>query len=69
MLDGTVKYLGEVLTRYRDGLRPESIVNEPMNPRVPLRESPQEGVFLATKHLIDGLSGPTCESRLVRSGQ
>jgi phosphoglycerate dehydrogenase-like enzyme len=42
MLDGTVKYLGEVLTRYRDGLRPESIVNEPMNPRVPLRESPQE---------------------------
>ena len=42
MLDGTVKYLGEVLTRYRDGLRPESIVNEPMNPRAPLRESPQE---------------------------
>jgi phosphoglycerate dehydrogenase-like enzyme len=42
MLDGTVKYLGEVLTRYRDGLRPESIVNEPMNPRVPLRDSPQE---------------------------
>ena len=42
MLDGTVKYLGEILARYRDGLRPESIVNEPMNPRVRLRESPQE---------------------------
>jgi phosphoglycerate dehydrogenase-like enzyme len=41
MLDGTVKYLGEVLARYRDGLRSESIVNEPMNPRVPLRSSQQ----------------------------
>lgn len=48
MLDGTVKYLGEVLARYRDGLRLEGIVNEPMNPRVPLRESPKEP-FLATK--------------------
>ncbi len=52
MLDGTVKYLGEVLARYRDGLRSESIVNEPKNPRVPLRESPKENHFLATKHLI-----------------
>jgi hypothetical protein len=42
MLDGTVKYLGEVLARYRDGLRSGGIVNEPTNPRVPLRESPQE---------------------------
>jgi len=38
MLDGTVKYLGEVLARYRDGLRSEDIVNEPRKPRVPLRE-------------------------------
>jgi phosphoglycerate dehydrogenase-like enzyme len=42
MLDGTVKYLGEVLARYRDGLRSEGIVNEPLNPRVPLREPPKE---------------------------
>jgi phosphoglycerate dehydrogenase-like enzyme len=41
-LEGTVKYLSEVLARYRDGLRSESIVNEPMNPRVPLREPPKE---------------------------
>ena len=40
MLDGTVKYLGEVLVRYRDGLQPEGLVNEPRKPRVPLRESP-----------------------------
>jgi phosphoglycerate dehydrogenase-like enzyme len=39
MLDGTAKYLGEVLARYRDGLRSEGIVNEPGKPRVPLRES------------------------------
>jgi len=38
MLDGTVKYLGEVLARYRLGLQPESLVNEPSKPRVPLRE-------------------------------
>jgi phosphoglycerate dehydrogenase-like enzyme len=37
MLDGTVKYLGEVLVGYRDGLRSEGIVNEPREPRVPLR--------------------------------
>jgi len=37
MLEGTVKYLGEVLARYRDGLQSEGIVNEPGNPRVPLR--------------------------------
>jgi phosphoglycerate dehydrogenase-like enzyme len=51
MLDGTVRYLGEVLARYRDGLRSEDIVNEPMNPRVPLRESPKENHFLATTQL------------------
>jgi phosphoglycerate dehydrogenase-like enzyme len=39
MLDGTVKYLGEVLAGYRDGLRSEGIVNEPREPRVPLRVS------------------------------
>src|SRR6202453_2975187 len=38
MLDGTVKYLGEVLAKYRDGFQSEGIVNEPTNPRVPLRE-------------------------------
>lgn len=40
MLDGTVRYLGEVLAKYRDGLRSEGVVNEPSRPRVPLRESP-----------------------------
>ena len=39
MLDGTVRYLGEVLAKYRDGLQSEDIVNEPRRPRVPLRES------------------------------
>jgi phosphoglycerate dehydrogenase-like enzyme len=39
MLDGTVKYLGEVLAKYRDGLRPEGIVNKPRKPKAPLRES------------------------------
>jgi phosphoglycerate dehydrogenase-like enzyme len=41
MLDGTVKYLGEVLAKYRDGLQSEGMVNEPRKPRVPLRESPK----------------------------
>jgi phosphoglycerate dehydrogenase-like enzyme len=41
MLDGTVKYLGEVLAGYRDGLRSEGIVNEPREPRVSLRETPK----------------------------
>jgi len=45
MLDGTVKYLGEVLARYRDGSRSEGLVNEPTNPRVPLRELLTESVF------------------------
>jgi hypothetical protein len=39
MLDGTVKYLGEVLARYRDGWRSEGLVNEPRKPKVPLYES------------------------------
>lgn len=39
MLDGTVKYLSEVLARYRDGLLSEGIVNQPKNARVHLRES------------------------------
>ena len=38
MLDGTVSYLGEVLAEFREGIRSEGIVNEPDNPRVPLRE-------------------------------
>jgi len=39
MLDGTVSYLGEVLAEFREGIRFEGIVNEPANPRVPLREA------------------------------
>jgi phosphoglycerate dehydrogenase-like enzyme len=44
MLDGTAKYLSEVLTRYRDGLRSEGIVNKPTNPRVPLRDLLAESI-------------------------
>jgi len=39
MLDGTVSYLGEILAEFRQGMRSAGIVNEPVNPRVPLRES------------------------------
>jgi len=39
MLDGTVNYVGEVLTEFRQGIRSGGIVNEPTNPRVPLRAS------------------------------
>jgi len=39
MLDGTVSYLIEVLAEFRGGIRSEGIVNEPINPRVPLRGS------------------------------
>jgi phosphoglycerate dehydrogenase-like enzyme len=39
MLDGTVSYLGEVLAEFRQGIRSGGIVNEPRNPRVPLRDS------------------------------
>jgi len=35
-LAGTVTYLGEVLTRYADGLLPDAVVNDPPHPRVPL---------------------------------
>jgi phosphoglycerate dehydrogenase-like enzyme len=38
MLKGTVKYLGEVLAGYVKGIRPEGVVNEPKEPRVPLRK-------------------------------
>jgi len=41
MLDGTVKYLGEVLAKYRDGLQSEGFVNEPRTPRVHLYKSRQ----------------------------
>ena len=37
MLEDTVSYLGSVLTEFRQGIRPGGIVNEPSNPRVPLR--------------------------------
>lgn len=37
MLEGTVKYLAETLARYEQGLQPEGVVNEPKQPRVPLR--------------------------------
>lgn len=36
MLEGTVKYLREVLAGYVKGVRPEGAVNEPKEPRVPL---------------------------------
>jgi phosphoglycerate dehydrogenase-like enzyme len=36
MLEGTVKYLREVLAGYKNGVRPEGAVNEPKEPRVPL---------------------------------
>jgi hypothetical protein len=39
MLAGTVRYLGEVLAEFRQGIRCGGIVNEPANPRVPLRDS------------------------------
>ncbi len=38
MLKGTVNYLGEVLARYAKGMRPEGVVNEPKEPRIPLRK-------------------------------
>jgi len=39
MLDGTVSFLGEVLAKFREGIRFEGIVNEPAHPRVPLRKT------------------------------
>jgi phosphoglycerate dehydrogenase-like enzyme len=39
MLNGTVSYLGDVLAAFRRGIRPGGIVNEPSDPRVPLRDS------------------------------
>jgi phosphoglycerate dehydrogenase-like enzyme len=53
MLDGTVKYLGEVLARYRKGLQSEGFVNEPRKPRVPLREPFGESIP-ATKLSLNG---------------
>jgi len=38
-LDGTMSYLGRVLSGFRQGILPEGIVNRPKNPRVPLRDS------------------------------
>ena len=38
MLDGTVKYLGEILVGYRNGLQSADFVNEPRKPRVPLHK-------------------------------
>jgi phosphoglycerate dehydrogenase-like enzyme len=38
MLDGTVRYLGEVLAEYRNGLRSAGIINDPKKPRVLLGE-------------------------------
>jgi D-3-phosphoglycerate dehydrogenase len=40
MLDGTVRYLGEVLAEYPNGLRSAGIINDPIKPRVLLRERP-----------------------------
>jgi phosphoglycerate dehydrogenase-like enzyme len=41
MLQGTVKYLSEVLAWYAKGIRPEGVVNEPKEPRITLREETQ----------------------------
>ena len=38
MLDGTVKFLTEVLEGYRRGLKSPGSVNDPRSPRIPLRE-------------------------------
>jgi phosphoglycerate dehydrogenase-like enzyme len=43
-LKGTVKYLGEVLAGYVKGIRPEGVVNEPREPRVPLRKETQTDI-------------------------
>jgi phosphoglycerate dehydrogenase-like enzyme len=37
MLDGSVKFLGEVLANYRKGLKSAGVLNEPKRPRVELR--------------------------------
>jgi hypothetical protein len=37
MLDGSVKFLGEVLEDYRKGLKSAGVLNEPKKPRVQLR--------------------------------
>ena len=37
MLDGSVRFLGEVLENYRKGLKSAGILNEPKRPRVDLR--------------------------------
>jgi hypothetical protein len=39
MLEGTLRYLGEVLADYRNGLRSAGIINDPVKPRVFLREA------------------------------
>jgi phosphoglycerate dehydrogenase-like enzyme len=39
MLEGTVNYLGDVLAAFRQEIRFVGIVNEPINPRVPLHDS------------------------------
>ena len=38
MLDGTLRYLGEVLAEYRNGLRSAGIINDPIKPRVLLHQ-------------------------------
>lgn len=38
MLNGTLKYLGEVLAEFRQGTQPQSLVNAPTNPRVTLSD-------------------------------
>lgn len=37
MLEGTIQYLAETLSRYEQGVQPEGVVNEPEQPRVALR--------------------------------
>jgi phosphoglycerate dehydrogenase-like enzyme len=54
MLDGTVKYLGEVLASYRKGLQSEEFVNEPRKPRVPLRAPASESIPATKLSLVGG---------------
>ena len=37
MLEGTINFLVQTLKRYEQGLQPQGVVNEPKQPRVPLR--------------------------------
>jgi phosphoglycerate dehydrogenase-like enzyme len=56
MLDGTVKYLGEVLAEYRNGVRSAGIINDPIKPRVLLREPSNGDKTHDKSHLVKALA-------------